>query len=692
MAREIINIGASPNDGQGDPIRTAFTKTNNNFSELYGRSQAFPPTSLTGVLGDVAGMTAYDQEYYYYCFQDFDGSSVIWRQVPNAAVANVAVLSATGNITSDLYFIGNGSQLTGVVAAAPTSIVNGTTNVTTAENGNANISIGGTGNVAVFTTTGLRVTGTVSATGAITGASFTGAGTGLTGTAASLTAGTATTATSATTAGTVTTAAQPNITSVGALTSVSVTGNVRGGNVISLGAISATTDITAGGNVAGTFIIGDGGFLSNVTATGNVAVTQIQDGTTILRIAGGGGNIIMDIDAQPSVFEFQKLGVEIDGNANITGNVNSSNAYINGRLIAVGNITGGNVTTGGLLVSTANVQGSNVNASLQMSAGGNITGGNIITGGVVSATGTVTGGNITTGGTVSSTGNVQGGNLLTTGLVSATGTATLGNVATPGTVSATGNITGGNVIAVGIFSGPTANITGNVNASNVNATTLSATGNVNAANAYLTGRFLAIGNVTGGNVTSAGLIVTTGNVTGGNVVSTGAVNAGGTITGSIVSASGNVQGGNLRTAGLISAGGTVTGTSFVGVATSAQYADLAENYTADSDYEPGTVVEFGGSAEVTVAPDESKRIAGIVSTQPAHLMNSHLTSKHVVAVALIGRVPCKVRGTIRKGDMLVSAGGGFARAMEYPRVGTIIGKALQDSTGEGVIEVVVGRL
>jgi len=685
MAREIINIGASPNDGQGDPIRTAFTKTNNNFSELYGRSQATPPTSLTGVLGDVAGMTAYDQEYYYYCFQDFDGSSVIWRQVPNAAVANVAVLSATGNITSDLYFIGNGSQLTGVVAAAPTSIVNGTTNVTTAENGNANISIGGTGNVAVFTTAGLDITGTASATGAITGASFTGAGTGLTGTAASLTVGTATTATSATTAGTVTTAAQPNITSVGTLTSVSVTGNVTSGNIISLGNIDATTDITAGGNVAGTFIIGDGGFLSNVTATGNVAVTQIQNGTTVLRIDGLGGNIIMDIDAQTNVFEFQKLGVEIDGNANITGNVNSSNAYINGRLIAVGNITGGNVTTGGLLVSTANVQGSNVNASLQMSAGGNITGGNIITGGVVSATGTISGGNI------SATGNVNAGNLITTNTlinaqVSTSGNVTGGNILTGGIVSATGNITGGNVIAVGIFSGPTANITGNVNASNVNATTLSATGNVNAANAYLTGRFLAIGNVTGGNVTSAGLIVTTGNVTGGNVVSTGAV-----------SATGNITGGNLATGGAItgasvSVSGTVTGTSFVGVATSAQYADLAENYTADSDYEPGTVVEFGGSAEVTVAPDESKRIAGIVSTQPAHLMNSHLTGKHVVAVALIGRVPCKVRGTIRKGDMLVSAGSGFARAMEYPRIGTIIGKALQGSTGEGVIEVVVGRL
>jgi hypothetical protein len=673
MAREIINVGATPNDGLGDPIRTAFTKTNTNFSELFARSQSTPPTTLVGALGDVAGMTAYDQEYYYYCFQNYDGSSVIWREVPNAAVANVAIVSATGNITSDTFFIGNGSQLTGVVAAAPTAILNGNTNVTAAANGNANVSIAGTSNVAVFTTTGLDITGTVSASGNVNAAVFVGAGTGLTGTAASLTAGTATSATSATTAGTVTTAAQGNITSVGDLTSVSVVGNAVGGNLISLGAISAAGTITAGGNIAGVFVLGDGGFLSNVTATGNVAVTQIQDGTTILRIDGSGGNIIMDVAGTANLMMFKPVGLELTGNANVTGNVNSANAYLTGRFIAAGNVTGGNITTGGLLVSTANVEGTNVNAGQQMSAVGNITGGNVLTAGLV------------TGAGISTTGNVNAGNIITSNSVinaeiSTSGNVTGANLITGGLVSAVGNVRGGNVVAVGIFNGPTANITGNVNAANVNATTLSATGNVNTANAYLTGRFLAIGNVTGGNVTTAGLLVTTGNVQGGNVISTGAV-----------SATGNVNGGNLRTTGLISSAGTVTGTSFVGVATSAQYADLAENYTADAGYAPGTVLEFGGDAEVTIASDESKRVAGIVSTQPAHLMNSHLTSKHVVAVALIGRVPCKVRGTINKGDMLISGGDGYARAKETPIMGTVIGKALTASTGDNVIEVVVGR-
>lgn len=130
-----------------------------------------------------------------------------------------------------------------------------------------------------------------------------------------------------------------------------------------------------------------------------------------------------------------------------------------------------------------------------------------------------------------------------------------------------------------------------------------------------------------------------------------------------------------------------------GVATSAQYADLAENYQADDYYAPGTVLEFGGQAEVTLADDGTRRVAGVVTSNPAYLMNSKLSGEHVVAIALQGRVPCKVRGHIRKGDMLQAASGGYARVSHDPKIGTIIGKALEDFNGiEGVIEVAVGRL
>jgi hypothetical protein len=133
---------------------------------------------------------------------------------------------------------------------------------------------------------------------------------------------------------------------------------------------------------------------------------------------------------------------------------------------------------------------------------------------------------------------------------------------------------------------------------------------------------------------------------------------------------------------------------FRGTATAARYADLAENYLADAVIESGTVVCFGGSAEITTCTiDGCRRVAGVVSTNPAHLMNSELEGDNVVAVALTGRVPCKVTGKILKGDMLVAAGNGHARAAEDPKLGQVIGKALEDFDGDsGIIEVVVGRM
>ena len=129
-------------------------------------------------------------------------------------------------------------------------------------------------------------------------------------------------------------------------------------------------------------------------------------------------------------------------------------------------------------------------------------------------------------------------------------------------------------------------------------------------------------------------------------------------------------------------------------ATSAQYADLAEMYNADQLIESGTVVEFGGVNEVTVCLDVgSKRVAGVVSTNPSYIMNSGLQGDYVVAVALTGRVPVKVTGQVRKGDMMVAAGNGYAKAEANPTIGSVIGKALADFDGtDGIIEVVVGRM
>jgi hypothetical protein len=130
-------------------------------------------------------------------------------------------------------------------------------------------------------------------------------------------------------------------------------------------------------------------------------------------------------------------------------------------------------------------------------------------------------------------------------------------------------------------------------------------------------------------------------------------------------------------------------------ATTALYADLAENYLGDAEYASGTVVDFGGTQEITISTvDSSKRVAGVVSTNPAHLMNAGVVGEHVVTVALIGRVPVSVTGTVRKGDLMVSAGDGTARAVTIasPKVGTIIGKSLEDFGGDkGTIEIVIGK-
>ena len=673
MAREIINVGATANDGQGDPIRTAFIKTNNNFGELYSKVQLVPPVALTGSVGDTAGMTAYDQEYYYYCFANYNGVSTIWRQVPNALQANVVAVSATGNVVSNgnitaSYFIGDGSQLTGVIAGAGEELINGNTNITTATNGNANITIGGVSNIAVFTTTGVNITGgitsnSVSVTGNINSGNI--RTTGLITATGTVTAG------NVATSGTVSATGTATVGNVATSGTVSATGTATVGNVNTGGEISATgniytaASISATGNVQGNFIIGDGGYLSNVTVTSNVAVSQIANGTSILSVNGSAGNILVNVNGVSNVAQFVPYGMEV------AGNVNSANIYLTGRFVSAGNVTGANLLATSDVIATGNVKGTHVNSDLTMSAIGNVQAGNLRTAGVMSASGNITGNFF-----------IGNGSQLT-GVVSTYGNSNVGlylasysgNI-TADTISATGNVTGGNVLTAGAVS-TTGNVFANI---------ISATGNVNAANIYLSGQQVAVANITGGNLNATTDISASGNVKAGGVTSY-----------SFISATGNATVGNISatnyTGNTVSVTGNVIGSYFVGTATSAQYADVAENYTADNNYEPGTVLEFGGSAEVTLATDETPRVAGVVSTWPAHLMNSMLTSEHIVALALLGRVPCKVQGPVAKGDMLVSAGGGYARAEQNPVMGTVIGKALEALPGDrGVIEVVVGRL
>lgn len=131
-----------------------------------------------------------------------------------------------------------------------------------------------------------------------------------------------------------------------------------------------------------------------------------------------------------------------------------------------------------------------------------------------------------------------------------------------------------------------------------------------------------------------------------------------------------------------------------GVSTQAKYADLAEKYAADNQYEPGTVVVFGGAKEITVSTiDHDPSVAGVISTDPAYLMNADTEG---LPVAFTGRVPCKVLGPVKKGQVLVTSHiMGVAQAINNSKYvpGCVIGKSLEsiDSTEVKTIEVVVGR-
>jgi hypothetical protein len=233
-------------------------------------------------------------------------------------------------------------------------------------------------------------------------------------------------------------------------------------------------------------------------------------------------------------------------------------------------------------------------------------------------------------------------------------------VATGGTVSATGNITGGNL------------------------TLNSASGNITAHDITVGGMLSAIGNITGGNISATNhtgtTVSVTGNITGGNLtVGTGTITVG-----SIVNA-------NANAVGNIGSSSNYFNTVFA-KATSAQYADLAENYLADTEYTPGTVVIFGGLREITVTIEAAdERVAGVISTNPAYLMNS---GEPGLPVALRGKVPVRVVGPVTKGDSLVtSTTPGVAISVGRERVygQAVFAKSLEsnNSDGEKVILAVI---
>jgi hypothetical protein len=251
-----------------------------------------------------------------------------------------------------------------------------------------------------------------------------------------------------------------------------------------------------------------------------------------------------------------------------------------------------------------------------------------------------------------------------------------------------------------IYSGITIN--GNINSSQLQPQAPSTTFSSDTINAFYvntTNFYSPNVQITGGGITGLNTLSST-YVSATNFSTANAQITGGTLSG-ITSA--QITGGTLSGINTLTpSGNTLVNlgsasnrwATVYGVSSSALYADLAENYVADADYAPGTVLMFGGDKEVTLASDATTAIAGVVSTKPAYLMNDALTGQHVTAIALIGRVPCSIIGPVVKGDLLVSAGNGHARRGTNIQMGQVIGRSLENvpENTTTIAEIVIGRI
>jgi hypothetical protein len=331
--------------------------------------------------------------------------------------------------------------------------------------------------------------------------------------------------------------------------------------------------------------------------------------------------------------------------------------------------------SGANLVIQSNVGGTIFNVASALGTGVFAVSNAATVGTTLSVTGNITGGNINTAGLVSATGNINGGNINSAALV------------TGATVSATGNVTGNNISASNVITA---------------GTTISAAGNITSGTFFigngsqLTGLSAAVSVTQIQNGTSTVQI----GASGGNAN----VTIGGTSNVVVFTTGTTFFAGNVSVPGIEKTGANAVGNigsssnyfnRVFATATTALYADVAERFEADELLAPGTVVELGGAKEITRAKNDlTETVFGVISTQPAYTMNGGAGDDVThPAVAMTGRVPVQVIGSVRKGDRLVSAGNGVARSAQAGEATAfnVIGRALVDKLDpdQGTIEAIV---
>ena len=679
MAQENINVGAYPNDPAADPVRIAFLKSQNNFAELYETTfssgvvrviagDGLNQTSQTGIVSlkaNIAKVTINTDDNILVGIGTATGNAATANSSNNIFSLKIANTLSTSNIIA--------ANLTGTIRTAAQPII---TSVGTLANLTLNVS--GTGLTTPRVTASTIVANTItspniSAAGGNTqilfnnnsvvsaSSNLTFNGTLLTvlGNIQSTNATLGNVATSNYFTGTLTTNAQPNITSTGTLTSLAVTGNIISGNA------------TLGNATTSNYFIGDGSRLTsingaNVTGTAANANYSTYSGTAALaNVATVALNVTQN--AQPNITSTGTLtSLTVSGGLTVSV-ISASNDITSDTTISANNFSVINNITG-----AKNISAGNITATQFIGGGGNLNslnGSNVV-------------GNVTSAG-VSYFANIPSSASSGAYFLAMTSTST-GNVrlftnSSFGFNADTGTLNSNNFVALNA----------------VNAGTMSVTGTASVGNLVTNGTISATGALIAGSLRSTSSLTVSGVTTTSGLNSTADINTPSTIIGGGVVGTGYMRT-PLLTTGASTTVGTITGNwgLSAGSRLTATFADLAEIYAGDRYIEPGTVVDFDGDNEVMESYRiMSSKVAGVVSTDPAYVLNSSMECEFPTMVALQGRVPCKVIGAIRKGDMLISAGGGRARAEESPKIGTVIGKSLENFDGSiGVIEIAIGRL
>ena len=584
-----------------------------------------PPNNTTGLYGTSTTVTINDNVY-----------------------ANNLVLTGSadvaGNVTAQ-YFIGNGSQLTGLAETYSNAEV-----ATFLANFGSN-TISTTGNI-----TGGNISGTHLGSGAglanITGANVTGA------------------VPAATVAATVTANAQPNITSTGVLTSVSTTGNVTAGNVVVNQDVSVTGSVTAG-TYYGTF-------------AGNISGNIVAPGSNTWVLYNNNGSVAGDSD-----FRFNQA----DSSVTVTGNVQAGNVSTN-SLTATGTVSAATLVGSGAQISNitgANVSGTVANAAFATTAATagtvttaaqpNITSVGLLNG-LTMNTGNITGNLATThisGASLSVFGNVTGTHFGSgAGLSSLTGANVTGTVAnaafatTAGSAgSATTAVTAGtvttnaqpNITSLGTLT--SLSVTGNVLAGNIATNILTAT-TINAPQANITSNVL-ISNIADilGNANVGGVLQVSGNIEAlnsrlriGNILTTGDISTQG---------QGNVVAVNVTGVGNVSAVGNVTGTyilgngafltGIAGTYSNAQVANFLPTYT-------GAMTSMAGNLTTT-----------------ANVSGAYILGNGSALTAITGAA---VTGTVANATYATSAGSA-GTATTATTAGTVTTNAQPNITSVGIL-------